>query len=57
VETELETCPVCEGEHIVEKILNGKICYYADRITAIKEPCEFCNGSGVVTKEKLGNSK
>jgi len=43
-------CPVCKGKKVVEKVRNDEICYYADRITVIKEPCRRCNGNGIIMK-------
>jgi len=49
----LITCPACGGKKIVEETnSDGKICYYADRVTVIRRPCKMCNGSGIVVKDK-----
>jgi len=53
VENCLIECPVCKGLKIVKKTSrDGKVCYYKDRITAVKEPCENCNGNGIIVKKE-----
>ena len=48
---ELVVCPICEGKKTVKKVsAKGTICYYSDRVTAIRVPCGRCNGNGIITK-------
>ena len=50
---ELIICPICKGMKIIMKTnTNGEICYYGDRVTAIREPCPHCNGTGIIMKRR-----
>lgn len=54
---ELKPCPVCGKKGVVPVKHPPDTPEWVKETKFAREPCEFCNGNGVVTKEKLRKLK
>ena len=57
MENELIPCPICKRKGVVYIKHPLDTPEWVKETKFPREPCEFCNGNGVVTKERLRKKK